>query len=565
MTVLRSRTMTWFLALAVAFVVGVYVLPIGYMLTRSVESGLDAYLRLLSGTLYPRVMAYTFVFAAEVTALALVISYPLAYLARTTSPRVQRLVLLAATIPLWTSLLVRTFAWILLLGRRGIINSTLLSLGVIEEPLQLNSNTLGTFIGSVYIMVPLMVLTLYTGMRAIDLGTVRAARTLGARPALAFVRVFWPQSVAGVVAGVLLVFIVSLGFFVTPALLGGASDRTVSMLMAVEINQLGDFEAGAAAGGIFLLATVAILAMYARFVGFEQFVGGRIRALSASRVSITPLLGAALLRLGSAVSVLESRWWLRGIVALVLLWLVVPFLAIIPLSFSGADYLQFPIDSVSLRWYEAIANQPKWINAAISSIQIGLVATALALVVGVFAALGLRSAGASSRNVATFVFMAPAMVPTMIFSLGAYFLFAKIGLIDSPIGLSLAHAALGVPYVVIIASTALSGVHPSIEAAARSLGADTRRLLGRVLLPMIAPALVFGAVLAFQTSFDEVVAALFLSGVRTKTLPKAMWEASTLEVSPVLYAVGVVVLAAILATALVGLATSALIRHRRRS
>jgi ABC-type spermidine/putrescine transport system permease subunit I len=556
--------MTAFLLIAIAYIVVVYVLPIAYMLITSVQGGWGAYSRLLSTDLYPRVMTYTFVFAAVVTLFSLLVSYPIAYLARTTSSRVQWLVLVMATIPLWTSLLVRTFAWILLLGRRGIINYVLMSLGLIREPLQLNYNSFGTFIGSVYIMVPLMVLTVYTGMRSIDLGTVHAARTLGARPALAFLRVFWPQSVPGVVAGVLLVFIVSLGFFVTPALLGGPGDRTLSMLMAVDITQLGDFDLGSAAAALFLVVTLVILALYGKFIGFDQFVGGRMRAFATPRVSFTPIIGAGLLRFGPLLSIIGSRWWLRAAVTLFLLWLIVPFVAIIPLSLSGADYLQFPIGSISPRWFEALAGQPLWVNAGISSLEIGLLATALALVVGILGALGLRSVGPSTRSTTTVLFMVPAMIPTMIYSLGAYFLFAKVGLIDSPIGLSLAHAALGVPFVVIIVATALSGIHPSIEDAARSLGADTPRLLRRVLLPLVAPALVFAAVIAFQTSFDEVVVALFLSGVRTRTLPKAMWDASTLEVSPILYAIGVVVLAVILVVAAIGLLVIVLLRRRRR-
>ena len=258
-------------ALPLLYLGVIYFLPIVGLI--AFGSGRATYREVLSNGFYWEILGNTFLFAGKVTLLALLIAYPVTAFACVSSPRVAKLVIFCSTIPLWTSILARSYAWFAVLDRRGIVNELFLQLHLTERPLSLSHTNFAALIGSVYIMLPLMVVTLYASMRTIDLNVVRAARTLGAGPMQAFTRAFLPLSIPGVVSGCLLVFIVSLGFYVTPALLGGPSDRTFSMLIAQQIGTMGDFEAAAALSAVLLLSTVLFLVIFGIVVGFEQFIG----------------------------------------------------------------------------------------------------------------------------------------------------------------------------------------------------------------------------------------------------------------------------------------------------
>lgn len=543
-----------------AFLAIAYLLPIAGLLAYG--SGKATYVDVVSNGFYWKILVGTFLFAGKVTLLSLVIGYPVAAFARTASPSVGRLVIFCSTLPLWTSLLARTYAWLMILNRQGPINDLLSRLHLIDAPLDLLHTSFAALVGSVYIMLPLMVLSLYTPMREIDLSIVQASRTLGASPIQSFLRAFLPLSLPGIVSGCLLVFILSLGFFVTPALLGGPSDRTFSMLIAQQIGNVGDFEAASALSMVLLAGTLIFLALFGLTVGFEQFTGGRLGV----HVPLSRGHGAKTARLLVPVEPflrwLQWRGTWRLFVGVVLLLLALPYLTLIPMSLSSADYLQFPPGRLSLRWYATLAGDSQWMSAGFNSLIVGGIATLLALVAGLMAALGLRGLRGSVGRVLVTLFMVPAMIPTMVYSIAVYFSAVRVGLTDRTLGLALAHAALGLPFVVVICGTALSGIKPSMERAAQSLGARGFARFRRIVVPLIAPSLFAGSLVAFQTSFDEIVVALFMSGIETRTLPKLMWQASTFEVTPMIPAVAVVVLLLILVVALCAFAMGHLLRSR---
>jgi ABC-type spermidine/putrescine transport system permease subunit I len=173
-------------------------------------------------------------------------------------------------IPFWTSLLVRTYAWMVLLGRKGVINQILINLGFIEEPIKMLYTTFAVNIGMIQMMTPFMVLALFSVMKGIDRGLLRAASSLGAGKFQAFIRVYVPLSLPGIGAGCLLVFIYSLGFFITPALLGGRKDVMVSMLIDEQVSSLLNWGFGAALALMLLLATAIFFFIYSRFFKLEQ-------------------------------------------------------------------------------------------------------------------------------------------------------------------------------------------------------------------------------------------------------------------------------------------------------
>ncbi len=203
--------------------------------------------------------------ALGVTLLVLAIGYPTAYALARARGVAFTLVLVCIVLPYFTSVIVRTYAWMVLLGRNGLINQVLLGLGLVGEPVQLLYNRLGVVIGMTYVLLPYMVLTLYAAMKAVDHRLIQAAEGMGARPLAVFWRVFLPLTLHGVVAGALIVFILAIGFFITPALMGGPGDIMIAMLIEREIELSHNWPVGALMTLVLLAITLALYAFYSRF------------------------------------------------------------------------------------------------------------------------------------------------------------------------------------------------------------------------------------------------------------------------------------------------------------
>jgi putative spermidine/putrescine transport system permease protein/spermidine/putrescine transport system permease protein len=232
------------------------------------------YARLLHPS-YLITLRSTFELSFLVTIICILLGYPLAYITAQVRPRIAALLLLLVLFPIWTSLLVRCYAWLVLLQRRGLINNWLTDLGLIEAPLRLVHNFLGTTIGMVHIMLPFMVLPLYASMRAINQDYMRAAANLGASPVKAFWQIYVPLSLPGLAAGIVIVFVLCLGFYVTPALLGGGRVMMWSMQIERNVTYYGDWGAASALGVVLLVMTLGILWLIGRLIGFDKLTGAR--------------------------------------------------------------------------------------------------------------------------------------------------------------------------------------------------------------------------------------------------------------------------------------------------
>ena len=206
----------------------------------------------------------TFGISAVVTVLCLVLAYPVAYLLATVSPRIGNLLMILVLLPFWTSVLVRTTAWMVLLQREGIVNGILRSAEVISDPIQLVHNRIGVYIAMTYVLLPFMVLPLYGVMKGISPLPVRAALSLGASPFTTFRRIYLPQTLPGVTAGCLLVFILAIGFYITPALVGGAGDQLISYFIAFYTNQTLNWGMAAALGLVLLAVTLLLYGVYTK-------------------------------------------------------------------------------------------------------------------------------------------------------------------------------------------------------------------------------------------------------------------------------------------------------------
>jgi putative spermidine/putrescine transport system permease protein len=220
--------------------------------------------------LYLDVFGRTLWVSLLVTLFSLAIGYPLSYWLAHLPAKTSNLMMVLVLLPFWTSLLVRTTAWIVLLQKEGVINSLLMWTGLIQEPMTLIFNRFGVVIAMTHILLPFMILPLYSVMRQIPPSYVRAARSLGAGPISAFWRVYLPQSMAGVSAGVLLVFILSIGYYITPALVGGSGDQMMSYFIADHLTRSLNWGLASALGGLLLASVLVLYALYERFVGIAN-------------------------------------------------------------------------------------------------------------------------------------------------------------------------------------------------------------------------------------------------------------------------------------------------------
>jgi ABC-type spermidine/putrescine transport system permease subunit II len=226
---------------------------------------------------------------------------------------------------------------------------------------------------------------------------------------------------------------------------------------------------------------------------------------------------------------------------LVLLFLVAPVLAVIPMSFSPSSVLELLPANPGWSQYRRFFDSPDWMRALAISTQVALGTMVLATVVGVLAALGLARLGRRSRSVIEALLILPRIVPTIVFAVAAYSLYLKFGLVGSVAGLVLAHSVLATPFVVVFVGSALRGLDPTLAEASRSLGASPFSTFFRVVFPQIRLAVAGSALFAFNVSFDEVVVTLFISGLRTKTLPVKVWDAIQYEITPILPAISTLV------------------------
>jgi ABC-type spermidine/putrescine transport system permease subunit I len=252
-----------------------YAYPVIAMLFRSVSEptwSLTNYSHLVQTNVYVHVMWITVWISIVVTICTLILGYPVAYLISSVTTTKSNLLIVLVLVPFWTSILVRTYAWMVLLGRQGIINELLQSMGIIDQPLRLLNTRFAVYVSMVHILLPFMILPLYSVMRGIDRSVLRAAEGLGARPSAVFRQVMLPLSLPGVAAGCLLVFILSLGFYNTPALVGGPKDLMISVLIAQQVD-LFNWAFASALAAVLLVGALLIFVIFNRILGVEKIFG----------------------------------------------------------------------------------------------------------------------------------------------------------------------------------------------------------------------------------------------------------------------------------------------------
>lgn len=248
---------------ALVFLGVFFVFPLSRLFGLSVEGwSFDAYGRVFRDGLYTAIFLRTFEIAATVTIVCFIIGYPVAFFLATTTRFWRLLGFAFVMLPLWTSVLVRTYAWMVILGRNGIVNRFLIDFGFIERPLTLLNTPFAVLLGMVHVMLPFMILPIYSAVARIDPDLPPAARGLGASPLRVFTAVYWPLTLRGAIAGVMLTFVVSLGFYITPALLGGGKVTMIAMVIEQQVREFLAWDFGGALSVVLLGATLVAVALF---------------------------------------------------------------------------------------------------------------------------------------------------------------------------------------------------------------------------------------------------------------------------------------------------------------
>lgn len=563
MTALRTkqRNLAWTRAAMGAPLVLLLVLflvyPVGQLLLLSIynDSGftLAPYRQLFASSVYIDVLLITLKISLVTTLVCVVTGYPIAYLISMVDKERKARLLFWVLLSFWTSFLVRAFAWIVLLGRNGVINKLLISLGIISSPASLLYNFGSVLVGMVNALLPLAVLTMLSVMENIDRTLPRAAATLGARPGTAFWKIYFPLSLPGVAAAGIMVFVTAIGFFIVPALLGGRRETMITELIIDQVQQTMNWGFAGAISVLLLFVVLIVFAAYDRLLGLSTMTGASApRNAAPSRLSgPVQKAGDALLTLLGAISdriilLLPSRrcgrnpdqagLGLQAFVWTMLLIISAPTLLMIPLSF-GSGGLNWPPQGFTLYWYEAVLNSPVWTQALLRSLMVGVGTGLLAMLIGTPAAFLLVRSDISGKAAWLAFILSPIVVPRMIIAVGLFYVFARMGLVGSAAGLILGHTVVAVPYVVMTMMAVLRNYDTRLDHAAQSLGARPLATLRYVTFPILAAGMMSSFLFAFATSFDELTIALFATGGLNATLPKQFWDEVTLQVSPAIAAV----------------------------
>lgn len=544
--------------------IGFLVIPLSYIFWASFEGtnlNFAHYARVFASAANLNILVHTLRVGLIVTLVSIVLGYPVAYLLTKVRSLSLSILSVFILIPLFTAFLIRTYAWLIILGREGIINNALIWFGLISAPLQLLNTTFAVVVGMTHVFVPMAIFTMYSAMARIDHDYAHAAQILGAKPVQAFLRVYLPMTLPGVFSAGILIFITAIGFYITPALLGGPSDTMISQLIVDQMTTLLNFELGYASSMVLLFVTIAILFVASLFIPLEMIWSSATSSPDGEPRAAARLLKRVKRMLGPLVAVIEGGThavtrplltkngrWLWGYTVAILIFLTAPLIVVVILSFSSSPFVVFPPPGFSLQWWQKLANAADWHQSFFFSIQLGIAAAFVATIVGTMGAFWLVRTKFLFKKMLFLVSLSPLMVPVVIIATSLYVFEARLKILGTFTGLVIGHVLLSVPYVIVVMAAALRNFDASLEEAAAIHGARPHQVLRLVTLPILKPALLTASLLAFLTSFDELLVGLFLLGRQTPTLPIKFWADIKYQIDPLLSAASTLIVVLVAAS-----------------
>jgi putative spermidine/putrescine transport system permease protein len=509
---------------------------------------LDNFRQLLGDDFLLLVEARTLKLALYSTVITTALAFPTAYFISRLNRRPASILLLLILIPFWVSIVVRLFAVTSILAPNGPLNQASLALGFGEFSLLYSQA--GVLVGTVMYLLPYMILILYAGMVAVDGNLLLAARTMGASASYSFFRVYLPMVRSSLLSGALLIFILSLSFFVVPAILGGPRDQTIAVFIQQQIDI---FRWGiASAMGVVLLVATAIC-----YVGVLKFAGG----FQAGGVGSVQAKGVS--------AELPFKWSPPMVIAALctaatIATLVIPVLFVFPLSIGDTGTVVFPPRGFTLKWFAEVFTSKIWLGPIGQSIVVGTGTAALSVMIGlVLARVTSSMKSTTGKAIISGLALAPIIAPAILLAIGIFDVELKLKLTGTTIGLILAHTVIAAPLAFALIAAAMAGSNRGVEEAAWTLGVSRTRTFWTVVVRGIMPSVVGAFAIAFVTSWDEVVLALFLQTGPTKTLPVTIYKYLESGVVPTVPAVASLLIVSVVAIVVVrGVVGSMLARRR---
>lgn len=589
----------------VLFLCVFFLYPLSGLLIQSIfdpELTGKHYLNMVKFPVYFQVFWNTIEITITVTLICLLLSYPVAYYLNASKSAWTVVLLVSIMLPFWISVLVRTYTWMVILGRYGVLNELLINLGLIEVPLKLMYNRLGVYVGMVYVMLPFGVLPILSVMQGIDSSLVKAAANLGSTPWQSFRYIFFPLSLPGVGAALLLTFIRSSGFFVTPALMGGRQDTMIAMSIETHLEEIIDWGFASALSVVLLVVILIFFFIYNKYLGIDMLLGGKGKSQYRAPIGEGIAEGRALrpglihrvknliwneersfaleknlLKIHEFISEIRiavsrsspkfirtvnwNKVGINVICIMVFIFMIGPVVIIIPMGFSNETMIHFPPEEWGLRLFKEYFYSKNWMRTTLNSFHVAIQVMFLAAFLGTLASLSLVRGKYLGKQYWYCLILSPMIIPVIVTAISIYFLFAKLKLIGTITALVIAHTILAVPYVVVVMTSTLKGFDESLEQASMNLGAGRVRTFFHVTFPIIRPGVLTAALFAFIASFDELIGAMFISGVRAKTLPVQMWDGIRDEINPTISAVATLL---IFLTIFIMLLVFILRRHQKR-
>ncbi len=558
---LRPRA-AWLAVPGLLFLAVFFILPVLQLFDVSLRDpqtlafSLAGYRRAVGAVVYLRVLQNTFAIAAQTTLLCIALGYPLAYWLTGLSAPLRAKLILLVMLPFWTSALVKAFAWLVLLARYGVVAHVLGTLSPTGQAPELLHGRGAVLMGMTHTLLPLAVLTMLPVMLRIDRGLMNAAGTLGAVRLQSFWRVFFHLSMPGVAAAALLVFIASLGFFITPALLGGRREAMIGQVIIEQIQQVLDWQFGGALAAMLIASALITCVVYDLVFGLSVMssetserdgsrllrgIGMAVLALCANATAWLSETTARLLR-GH-----RFGWLLPCYSVLLIAFLMIPTLLVLPMAFTSSRFLEFPPPGFSLHWMQVYFGSPLWMAATSRSFAVAAATAPLTALIAGAAAIAVARSGPRWGRLVFAVFLGPIIVPTIVTAVAQFYLFARLSLVATTLGLVIGHTVIALPIAFVAMVAVLKGHDWRLDQAAATLGATRLRVLRHVTIPLVKGGCLAALLFAFITSFEELTVALFISGGLKTTLPKQMWDDVLMAVNPTLAAASVVVLAVVFA------------------
>lgn len=450
----------------------------------------------------------TVLLAINSTIITVLLAFPTAYFISRLKRKTASLMLLLILVPFWISIVVRLFAVTFILSPVGPVNQLSQAMGFGERVLLYTQP--GALVGTVMYLLPYMILILYSGMVAVDPNVMLAAKTMGASPSRSFFGVYLPMIRSSIVSGALLIFILSLSFFLVPAILGGPREQTISVYIQQQID-IYKWGTASALGVILLIATVICYVGVVRLTGSFAVGVGNVQAKGVSAEN-------------------KFRWSPMMIVSAIfttvtLALLVIPVLFVFPLSVGETGTVVFPPRGFTLKWFGEIFNGDFWMASAMRSLVVAIGAAIISVAIALILSRLLsqmRSKG--GKAVIGAMAFAPIITPAILLAIGLYDVELRMKLTGTVLGLILAHVVVSMPLAFALISSAMEGVDRGTEEAAWTLGASRTKSFWSIVVRGIIPSITGAFAIAFVTSWDEVVLALFLQTGPTKTLPVAIYK-----------------------------------------